>query len=1303
MMHAAAPGKSAPLVVREIVQYLPGSRTIGSAYPQLPLLPDAGISIAKHTSLADYLAYSTKPVDNTVHLARCAHDHHLISSTVHRPTVVRTTDANSATTPPPQQAESDLVTTKYNSGLHLVCSVCRYHFDVHFEKGVTGDCGTAADNLHHFVLIPATEPEPAMANGVPLESVSLGCSICFGTLSISVHPPRITDDIVATFAAEHIRARVDTFNRKNVEAAQAANSTELPKIVATPTVLMCYETLNSIITKLLQCAPGETPQSVSATSVALHTKLDAEILTKFFFVKDESINRWVPPNLSDDTDEARRKRRALEESIIEIALLYRTATKNRENPFQLSLDNEITVLKRYLSCTSYSTTLSMSSSEVTNPATLRCASLGALPDFSDRLLLQCFDRQTAVDPSNSAYYLECLRELSTSRSSEELQIRVVELQSLGLITREDLKNAYNELGIETPHAFSDDSLLLGVYKARLQGSPRTSAKLKSALKIIADARDSDVLKSFLQAENLDEEQSLQTLGVYKDTDDDMLISSFDLNFQENTAKRDLYNSALVVIAKARRSPKLLSYAESRDLTGPLPELSEAYSAMGIQSSFEDSHLLTVFDIRVNDTPDEILTMRNALRAIGLARKSGIIKHFLETGEQNYEPVGTETEPVGLQNIGNTCYLNSLLQYYFTVKPLRSLILSFDELGLKDDIAEAAERSKRIGGRKVTAREINRSIEFVHELGGLFQNMITSRQSSVAPNHRLAYLALVSSKETMDEEEKEDTAVSPINTAPAERADVEMTDNLTEVVTTDSATDGADTTDTEATLVSENLPPVEHAIVEISDDEMEHSAVSDKENVSPMMRTMDGRSPTEEVVQRQVLGEIKSLNPSPTSTMRSESADTTPAEGTTTKKPLLLLPAPTSSTAPPPPPRRDSNMMFGNQQDVTECIENVLFQIEAALRPDSVAEDGEQIDLVKKLFFGSTKQTLEVQGGDDGGMTVRTKEERFSHIIVDVASGPRDIYDALDACFDVEIVDLDGRPARRYVTIAELPPILQIQVQRVQYDRALGRAFKSTAPLRFERVVYMDRYMDTLPAADGDYDVKALREEMWAWKAELAALEKRRTKVSGVGDAHNGLTTREMLAVSSRWLEQVREAVARMDEDEAVDADNTVAAVGVNGTALIGDVLSTIDDEVAKLAAEAPALEARIAELESKIAAQFADLRTLAYTVHAVFIHRGQATYGHYWIYIYDVAANVFRQYNDGRVSECSEDEVMATAGDAGAVARMKASAGAGTVSEATPYFLVFVRQDQTQELVEAVCRRFGEMAAAAAAAGGGVA
>jgi ubiquitin carboxyl-terminal hydrolase 25/28 len=121
--------------------------------------------------------------------------------------------------------------------------------------------------------------------------------------------------------------------------------------------------------------------------------------------------------------------------------------------------------------------------------------------------------------------------------------------------------------------------------------------------------------------------------------------------------------------------------------------------------------------------------------------------------------------------------------------------------------------------------------------------------------------------------------------------------------------------------------------------------------------------------------------------------------------------------------------------------------------------------------------------------MRSKEERWCDIKVDVAHGSRDIYDAIDGAFDVQKISVGNSVAEQFGSITQLPPILQVQVQRVQFDPVKKSSFKSTNHLELLETIYMDRYMDTK-----NTEFVNRRNKAWEWKATLKTLEARREEL-----------------------------------------------------------------------------------------------------------------------------------------------------------------------------------------------------------------
>lgn len=107
-----------------------------------------------------------------------------------------------------------------------------------------------------------------------------------------------------------------------------------------------------------------------------------------------------------------------------------------------------------------------------------------------------------------------------------------------------------------------------------------------------------------------------------------------------------------------------------------------------------------------------------------------------------------------------------------------------------------------------------------------------------------------------------------------------------------------------------------------------------------------------------------------------------------------------------------------------------------------------------------------------------------------------------------------------------------------------------------------------------------------------------------------------------------------------------------------------------------AIDARIKDLTANISSQFVDKRELPYRLQSVFIHVGSATFGHYWIYIRDFVNNLWRKYNDESVSAVTD---LSPIFDQDPSDRPP-----------TPYFLVYVRENLKDRLVDPVCRNVAE-------------
>ncbi len=382
-------------------------------------------------------------------------------------------------------------------------------------------------------------------------------------------------------------------------------------------------------------------------------------------------------------------------------------------------------------------------------------------------------------------------------------------------------------------------------------------------------------------------------------------------------------------------------------------------------------------------------------------------------------------------------------------------------------------------------------------------------------------------------------------------------------------------------------------------------------------------------------------PSPPSSSGQDSAQMKPPIPPRNKPTPIITPAVSDEDV------RKEKLSFGAQQDVTEVIGNVLFRMSCAIKPTRIDEAfGEQIDSIRESFYGISLRHL-----IKGNSSEVTPEVWNNIMIYPADNGPRDIYDAIDVNYDEQMVNLSNAEIPSFASISKLPPVLHIQIQRTAFDKSAQQASKNQNHVTFDETLFMDRYME-------DESILQRRRDAWRWKGRLKQLGDRLEALGPLSQANGA----QMLSVS--------EALSGT-KDFLTDLSADGMRTSPINTSLASDLeyrAAEIDEEVRLLMDERSMLCGKLKEL-------FTGMQQHRFRLHAVFMHRGTNAYGHYWIYIYDFKTDVWREYNDERVTIVEDRKKIFEHEHAGG---------------ATPYYLAYVRDDEKETLVDAVVREIDD-------------
>lgn len=191
--------------------------------------------------------------------------------------------------------------------------------------------------------------------------------------------------------------------------------------------------------------------------------------------------------------------------------------------------------------------------------------------------------------------------------------------------------------------------------------------------------------------------------------DEWILDAFRAQISHSPTAAHLRVDELIEVKNARKTEKLAVEIVLQRSEGVVctTELEDAYKAFDIPGGGKDISDVILMDLlRASRSQGS----KENLKIILKHRNNSDLSDLVNTPDMDtpdQEDVGWAIyhtqNPVGLVNIGNTCYLNSLLQYIYTVNDIRETVINM-EVNAEDE-NDPNWQGKVIDGRSLTKQEM----------------------------------------------------------------------------------------------------------------------------------------------------------------------------------------------------------------------------------------------------------------------------------------------------------------------------------------------------------------------------------------------------------------------------------------------------------------------------------------------------------------------------------------------------------------------------------------------------------------------
>uniref|UniRef100_A0A671RX60 Ubiquitin carboxyl-terminal hydrolase n=1 Tax=Sinocyclocheilus anshuiensis TaxID=1608454 RepID=A0A671RX60_9TELE len=349
--------------------------------------------------------------------------------------------------------------------------------------------------------------------------------------------------------------------------------------------------------------------------------------------------------------------------------------------------------------------------------------------------------------------------------------------------------------------------------------------------------------------------------------------------------------------------------------------------------------------------------------------------------------------------------------------------------------------------------------------------------------------------------------------------------------------------------------------------------------------------------------------------------------------------------------RDAFRTSEAQQDVSEFTHKLLDWLEDAfqLAANGNNPEDKQNNPMVQLFYGTF-------------VAERLHEEKIVSNIEQFGQYPLQVngFNNLDECLEGAMVEGEIELLHSDQTMSsgqerwfsKLPPVLTFELSRFEFNQSLGRPEKIHKKLEFPQVIYMDRYKNY-----GSGPAKYPLADMLQYVLEFATTKP--TNVSPASVPMNPAAHTEPSSSDSSQTEPddagssdgsgcpqtatqrtpIHKPFTQCRPPIEVPLQPAPHSVTEEELYFVRSCLQRWRAEVENTINE---LKASIDKVSQALEGMYSDnsLCQVPYRLHAVLVHEGQASAGHYWAYIYDHANKRWLKYNDVMVTESTWEELV---------------------------------------------------------------